>query len=728
MRITKNTNYRRFLASFLLVMLIPLLTTGYFYGRVADILERNALDANFFKLFNFRDLLDGRIEQIDRNISEIEKNITLGRLLNLDDISQNTPEMYWFHEFYFRFNNYALYNNADDTLCFLFVNKSRTVFGYQYLEFGYDEFYDTYFSYDDLAYEQWNALFFQKGYYAHYLPQASITINGRTGEYLTYLYSLPIAQRASSSLREKAVMAYLINVDQINDLISNTLSDNGGATYILDKQMQVLASSDGTMPVLEYLSFELDSAQGSFHTVVDGQEMLALYVHSSYAPLTFLTFLPVDALYSEITQVRNIVVAVALAAMALGVAISVFLSYWNTKPIMALLSTNHTLQKNVEDQRKSLRVLYIDRLLKNSFDNLEEIQTVLLHIGLDFAQRPIATVVIRLLPSSEMISEDLWMERDVYRAAIEESIGTNGYVHILSHNELALVLCAESDQEMDRMIHMLETSFSARFGFTPLFAIGNTYTNVADLHKSYSQAQYAANYASYPSKSDSILRYRDLPPPSDQYAYTPAVEQTLVNLTRQGKVEELRNYLDELFINAAYHNMNATMKRIYLHEMHATLIKLLEEIKLPIDLGTVNEKAGASKKNEYFEALIDAYNELCGEIKKNKKSHNHALVEDITGYIAGNFANSELCVTQLAEAFNLSETYFSQFFKEQLGQTFSHYLEKMRIDHACKMLEQGSHTVEDIAFASGYGNANTFRRAFKRVTGLAPSAYAQYHG
>jgi len=60
-----------------------------------------------------------------------------------------------------------------------------------------------------------------------------------------------------------------------------------------------------------------------------------------------------------------------------------------------------------------------------------------------------------------------------------------------------------------------------------------------------------------------------------------------------------------------------------------------------------------------------------------------------------------------------------------MGEPFSRYLEKVRIEHACKLLEDASITIDNVALRSGYNNTNTFRRAFKRVTGTTPSNYVK---
>ena len=89
------------------------------------------------------------------------------------------------------------------------------------------------------------------------------------------------------------------------------------------------------------------------------------------------------------------------------------------------------------------------------------------------------------------------------------------------------------------------------------------------------------------------------------------------------------------------------------------------------------------------------------------------------------FGDSQLGVVSMAEVFGFSETYFSQFFRETTGESFSNSLERIRMDHAKQYLLEGILDVEAIAAKCGYTNAGSFRRAFKRVHGVSPSVWKQ---
>lgn len=76
---------------------------------------------------------------------------------------------------------------------------------------------------------------------------------------------------------------------------------------------------------------------------------------------------------------------------------------------------------------------------------------------------------------------------------------------------------------------------------------------------------------------------------------------------------------------------------------------------------------------------------------------------------------------EAAQFMNLSEAYFSRYFKKQAGMTFSQYLNIVKIEKAVAMLaaEPGAKATE-IMLRCGFGTIRSFNRTFKEVTGYTP--------
>lgn len=80
-------------------------------------------------------------------------------------------------------------------------------------------------------------------------------------------------------------------------------------------------------------------------------------------------------------------------------------------------------------------------------------------------------------------------------------------------------------------------------------------------------------------------------------------------------------------------------------------------------------------------------------------------------------------VSALAELAALSERQLSRLFMRQTGTTPARFVERVRVEAARDLLEAGGLPVEVVAERCGFGSAETMRRGFLRVVGVAPSEY-----
>ena len=61
-------------------------------------------------------------------------------------------------------------------------------------------------------------------------------------------------------------------------------------------------------------------------------------------------------------------------------------------------------------------------------------------------------------------------------------------------------------------------------------------------------------------------------------------------------------------------------------------------------------------------------------------------------------------------------------FKEKTGVNFSTYLENIRMTEAARLIQETDISLNELYFAVGYNNPNSFRRVFKKVFGVTPSS------
>lgn len=88
-------------------------------------------------------------------------------------------------------------------------------------------------------------------------------------------------------------------------------------------------------------------------------------------------------------------------------------------------------------------------------------------------------------------------------------------------------------------------------------------------------------------------------------------------------------------------------------------------------------------------------------------------------------ASAPLSHAELARIAGLSERYLNVLFKRHTGMSLRTFIAKARIERACRLLEESSLSVGQIAEALGYSDIYFFSRQFKQFAGVAPTAYRQ---
>jgi AraC-like DNA-binding protein len=85
--------------------------------------------------------------------------------------------------------------------------------------------------------------------------------------------------------------------------------------------------------------------------------------------------------------------------------------------------------------------------------------------------------------------------------------------------------------------------------------------------------------------------------------------------------------------------------------------------------------------------------------------------------------NRPLQVSTLAAQANVSPSHFFALFKQMTGRPPMDYFTKLRMSHACRLLDSTRASVKEVAAALGYNDPFYFSRVFKSVLAVAPVYY-----
>ena len=121
-------------------------------------------------------------------------------------------------------------------------------------------------------------------------------------------------------------------------------------------------------------------------------------------------------------------------------------------------------------------------------------------------------------------------------------------------------------------------------------------------------------------------------------------------------------------------------------------------------------------------AVCAQYGRLEGRPVRPGADYRARQLREIVGYLGEHFTEP-LSLPEVASHFGLSPQYFSTFFRENFGRTFTQHINSLRIEQAARLLRETDLPVMEVGFSVGFDNFSYFIKRFRSVYGVSPSYY-----
>ena len=119
---------------------------------------------------------------------------------------------------------------------------------------------------------------------------------------------------------------------------------------------------------------------------------------------------------------------------------------------------------------------------------------------------------------------------------------------------------------------------------------------------------------------------------------------------------------------------------------------------------------------EWNDSRTEAVNHTLSIVSRNP------TIRLVERYMQENYGD-ELSLQLLADRFDVNNVYLGRLFKEETGEYFIDYLNRVRLDHARRLLLDTTLKASIIANQVGFLDSNYFFRKFKQKYGLSPTDY-----
>ena len=262
-------------------------------------------------------------------------------------------------------------------------------------------------------------------------------------------------------------------------------------------------------------------------------------------------------------------------------------------------------------------------------------------------------------------------------------------------------------------------------GISFVAGISNIHHSIYEIKNGFMEAKNALTYATFMDE-ETIIRNEEVEYQNQIPIGIMDSHYSLELNFRLGNYEESRKQIETYF---SYLETDRLMPEVLKHECMEILYLLINLVQ---ESGKKPEMLSDRMLNEKVKGLISA-NEIIEWSRKyavmlmdqaeekEKPGGKDSPVKIISRYIDENYDKS-ITLDILADLVKMNAAYVSVIFKKEEGISYSHYLTKVRIEHAKKFLEQGM-KAKDVCEKVGYFDYRYFNRQFKKYMGMTPDTY-----
>ncbi|MBN2222649.1 MAG: AraC family transcriptional regulator [Vallitaleaceae bacterium] len=734
---TNNAKFlRNLVISYSILLIVVLIMGVYLYTISIKNVSKEIRNQNLFMLDKTIHDMDSAFKNMDVLSGQIVNNSTIAQLSNIREIKDNA----FYLKAYHAQNDLAIYVSTESILpihsYYLYLLETDYILSSsQFQDSGL--YYRGTRKYYIEMFEQWQSMMKNEDLYRKFVPldpYKSYSDN-------SFLYMMRLDNYTFKKV--PSIICFEIDYQKLRELFSELNFFQTGYLYVTDENNQPVFSIYGKDADADSL-VDFNSLEFTNHfSTYESREQLNMFVTqslSSYNSWNYYFVQPEDESLYSLKQYRDFFIAIILGGLLFEVMVVLFLSRSNVKKITQLgeelqdtLTKQEKLQQLVENQRPLIMDSYLMRIMTGTISTQEELDYAgqylgINSVGLKFCVLHIVTYVNQFemhVENSAVTGPDDLNYRSVIEESIQNFFDVAATLVDATEREFTLLLSSptnSSDAEATLKVHSDFEAFHEYLLNThsiwTFAGLGDWNEGLMITWKSYQQATQAITYA---TKRKSLCEYQNIERDSKGFYYPIELTRQLTNFITSGN----RSQVQEIFEIIRHENLE--VRSIPLHMVKYLLSDIrntLYKIRFTIEESEKNEAELLSIDNAFDEHMSL---KLCEDLALclcqlfEKRSSGNQLIATIRKYIDENYQDPSLGLNKIADEFPISESYFSFLFKEEVGENFSSYLERKRMEHALDLLKETSMNINDVYKEVGYNNSHSFRRVFKKIYGMLPT-------
>lgn len=751
------------LLSYFAILLIPVVIGSYLYQQIEKIMVSDAHSTNKGLLEQIKLVAESRFKEVDNMTLQIALNPKLQWALS------NVDENYARNQFNFVdiMNHMKDVRNISNVIdnCFVYFKNTESV-----LTTSGKTDAKTYFN-DILVYEGKSldtiiGEMFTGNRFTAYLPVAQIKEGAKISRGITYIQTLPLGERSNI----KGYLVTLIKEQELDRLIKQIEKVNHSSSYIVDENLQVMMSTSNDPSLSSDLLNMLENESGNDTFLLNDETMIISYI-SGQNGWKYVSILPKRMVLEQVHTAKNGALTLLLFCIIVGVIFSCWMALRNYRPIRDVVRTlakgdvavregkenefdyiKQSIIRTMEEQDQLKTILsrqlpviqanFLSRLVKGHVEVSAITSDSLAFMDIHFQYDYFSTIIIEIDDCYDFVTGDSEQEWARVRFVLT-NLSSNlpwdpGYIIEMDRNRLAML---KNTPEPTREIILARNSFAEeligiahrRFKLSVTIAVSGFHKGFAEIDRCYREALGALDYRMIYG-SNTIIHYENVVNLEQHYYQYPLeTEVQLMNYTRSGDYANVERLLEQIHeMNFKWGRISPEMGQGLYYELMSTVIKVRNGSSAGHNQFTeglddpVKYIAGCATADEMLQKTKKLFRGVCSYEMQGKTEHRSRLLAEINQYIANHISDNNLSLRSIADHFNITLQYLSNFYKKQHGQNISDYIAQVRIQEAKRLLKDRTLTMAEIAEKIGYANDVGFIRFFKKYEGVSPGKFRDF--
>lgn len=321
-----------------------------------------------------------------------------------------------------------------------------------------------------------------------------------------------------------------------------------------------------------------------------------------------------------------------------------------------------------------------------------------------------------------------------------DAFGFHGSIHMIVDDEKEACILIQPTEEsklsvlafaelIDKTIQKLyEESLPRGTGrYRNTTVLSESVTGIADIREGYLQTE-ALKATAFFRMTPGVMTQARLASLKNGATYREVISLTraLCQAAAQGEDARVLAIGEQLFLDLLKHSFDIELVRDAL-----SYIKQFLSIRLSVHLPQDDtDLVALCNPNTYIiieeccEAIMAVLTRLCAALGQSNAWSDAVAY---AAYFLRSNIDQDVSLPEIAAFADTTPAYLSNLFHQQTGMTIKQYQQRIRMEHACHLLEATQNKVTDIATRTGFYDRRYFTRIFKETYGMTPLEYRQIH-